>query len=187
MGHATEHPERMNRESLIEGAQGGFWFRGLCPRGVADRNQRHDDGRGHQDRSRPQPGQLCRELDRGLGKGSPGNPPGGGRLAEDGRLRPRSEPAAAGTERATSRQERSLLGPHRMQPPCYREPDRGNPGRSMEADFSRVRFPYLDIPKANPSFSILATCLDQPPPSLPQRPNSCLCLGGTPPKPSSRE
>ena len=85
--------------------------------------QRHDDGRENRDRSRPQPGRrLCRELDRGLGKGSPGNPPGGGRCAEDLRLRPRSEPAAGGTERATSRQERSLSDPTECSHPATASP-----------------------------------------------------------------
>ena len=44
-GHSTGHHDRMNRDTLKEGMAAGFGSPEYAPRGIAGRNQRHDDRR----------------------------------------------------------------------------------------------------------------------------------------------
>ena len=46
-GHSTGHPDRMNRDTLKEGRGERLWLAGICPGGIAGRDQRHDDGGAH--------------------------------------------------------------------------------------------------------------------------------------------
>ena len=143
LGHAMGHSERMNHRSLIEGLKAGLWFRGLCPRGVAGRNQSHDDGRDNQDRSRPQPGRrLCRELDRGFGKGYPGKSAGrrpcAQKISDYVLVRSRQRPGRRERQAAKS-------VPSRTPPNAATLLPRARPKKSWQvhgADFSRVRLPH---------------------------------------------
>ena len=72
LGHSTGHPDRMKRETLIEGIKDRLRVPRVCERRAARRNRCNDDGRppGHGARSRPR-----RRLRRGVGSGPRGGPP----------------------------------------------------------------------------------------------------------------
>ena len=146
MGHATGHPERMNRESLIEGLKAGFgseaYAREESRAEISAMMTGEKIGIGHD----PSRGAAYVESRiEVLEKELPGNPPGGGRCAEDLRLRPGSEPAAGGTERATSRQERSLADPTECSHPATASPTEeilaGSWSRFLEGPFPAFRYP----------------------------------------------
>ena len=146
LGHATGHSERMNRRSLIEGLKAGFgseaYAREELRTEISAMMTGEKIGIGHNPSRDAAYVESWIEV---VEKDTPGNPPGGGRCAEDLRLRPRSEPAAAGTERATSRQERSLSDPAECSHPATASPTEeilaGPWSRFLEGPSPALRYP----------------------------------------------
>ena len=65
-GHSTGHPDRMDRDTLKKGIGGRVWIAWVCPRRIAGRDQRHDDGGARGRGARPAAwSRLRRELGEG--------------------------------------------------------------------------------------------------------------------------
>ena len=131
LGHATGHSERMNRRSLIEGLKAGFgseaYAREELRAEISTMMPGETSGSVTAPAGSPMPRVGSRSWKR-ISRKSAG-------LRPISRRSPTASSFGAGSGRdgESNKPPRALpLGPHRMQPPCYREPDRRNPGRSME-------------------------------------------------------
>ena len=82
LGHATGHPDRLNRPTLVK--HGGFGSGGLRARGAAGRDRRDDDRRAARGRTRAAPRHRLRQLvDQGPGERPEGDPGRSRRRAAD--------------------------------------------------------------------------------------------------------
>ena len=132
LGHATGHSERMNRRSLIEGLKAGFgseaYAREELRTEISAMMTGEKIGIGHNPSRDAAYVESWIEVVEKDPRKSAGRRP----------MRRRSPTtssfgAGSGRDGESDKPPRAFpLGPHRMQPPCYREPDRRNPGRSME-------------------------------------------------------
>ena len=145
MGHATGHPERMNRESLIEGLKAGFGSEAYAREELRAEISAMMTGETIRIGHGPSRVAYAESWIEVLEKDLPEIRRAAADAAEDLRLRSRSEPAAGGTERATSRQERSLSDPTECSHPATASPTEeilaGPWSRFLEGPSPALRYP----------------------------------------------